>query len=1072
MNRIRYSMWIAAIFFALILSAMNVAPALADESAPPEPAPTEEAVDETESTTPEEEAVTPPADEETDSAVETESTSVAEVVEALPEDTTLVVVDENGEALPLASEEAAEAIELADPQWCPAGVTPGGAGCSPVFSSFNDVASTPAVDTLIEWLIANPQSKAGVIWIEKTYTGTGALEGAAVILDGSLYGTTANFALTINGGWNGGTLNTMDVNDPSEFNVPFRIINWVGAVTINNIVVNGASGVSVSALEVFTSGNITLNNVDAVNNTTQYGGAYLDNDSGTGNVAVNNSTFNNNTGVNGTGLEIRSNGTVTLNNVTANGNTEYGAYILNNTAATPKAVTVKGTNHFNYNGLDGLSVNTKGVITVSNVFAMGNVDGFGAYLDNCNYNNVTGFCGYSVANGVTIKGTNNFSNNGWDGLRVWSGGVISVSNITANGNGASIGRPMGSAAPNNFDAGGKGAFLHNWGSTTPKNIVVSGTNVFNSNMSAGLLALGWGSVTVNNITANNNGCDLVYEINDYYCAGAYLEGQMGVTQTGYGRFENNSEIGLRVSAVNKGAVTLNNLFADYNGETGVRIFTSSASPINVTINGINTFTNNGDEGLFIVANGVIKLSNLTANYNGLEGAYIDNTPATTSPKPVTLLGVNNFIGNDNGLVIYTDGIVALNNITASFNTFDGAYIDNSSALSALGVTIKGTSVFNGNSGGEGLEIYSNGAVILANISADFNSNGAYIYNEYDPSKPSNVTISGFNRFEANTYTGLSITSYGAVILSNLTANYNGSGISYYGVYVDNNNGTLARPVTLTGTNTMNGNNGGGLLVESLGAITLNNLTANYNFNGVGAFLDNNDVATISQPVTIKGYGVFNENSDIGLLVYTNGNVVFANITANNNNNGGAYIQAINNVTATTFANVTLTGVNTFNENNNLHGIYVATDGAITISNITANENSTYGAYLDNITNANSGPTGIKAVTLNGVNMFNNNIGDGLSIDASGNVTLTRVTANYNNDLSLGAPQSSGVYVNSSAGNIVFTCGSLNYNEGGGYSLTVAGVGKTITLKGVYAFGNGAPNTTSGTTTITRACPLP
>ncbi|MBL8100280.1 MAG: hypothetical protein JNK81_13945, partial [Anaerolineales bacterium] len=142
MNRIRYSMFIVVLTFMFVLSAFNVAPVFADESNPPEPAPTEEVTEVSEPVETQEEAK-PPAEGETDSAVESESPTVAEIIETLPADTTLVVVDENGEALPLASEEAAETIELADPRWCPVGVAPGGAGCSPVFASFNDPSATP-----------------------------------------------------------------------------------------------------------------------------------------------------------------------------------------------------------------------------------------------------------------------------------------------------------------------------------------------------------------------------------------------------------------------------------------------------------------------------------------------------------------------------------------------------------------------------------------------------------------------------------------------------------------------------------------------------------------------------------------------------------------------------------------------------------------------------------------------------------------------------------------------------------------------------------------------------------------
>ena len=49
---------------------------------------------------------------------------------AIPEGTDVVVLDENGNALPLASTEAAEIIATGDPMWCPDGVAPGGAGCT------------------------------------------------------------------------------------------------------------------------------------------------------------------------------------------------------------------------------------------------------------------------------------------------------------------------------------------------------------------------------------------------------------------------------------------------------------------------------------------------------------------------------------------------------------------------------------------------------------------------------------------------------------------------------------------------------------------------------------------------------------------------------------------------------------------------------------------------------------------------------------------------------------------------------------------------------------------------------
>ena len=50
----------------------------------------------------------------------------------LPEDIDLVVLNENGDAVPLASQEAVEILVLPDPQFCPTGFLPGAAECGSI----------------------------------------------------------------------------------------------------------------------------------------------------------------------------------------------------------------------------------------------------------------------------------------------------------------------------------------------------------------------------------------------------------------------------------------------------------------------------------------------------------------------------------------------------------------------------------------------------------------------------------------------------------------------------------------------------------------------------------------------------------------------------------------------------------------------------------------------------------------------------------------------------------------------------------------------------------------------------
>jgi putative surface-exposed virulence protein len=1104
---------------------MNAAPALADDGLPPaeetpsaeeaaedeappaeevagdEAPPAEEMTGETEPAAQEGEAL-PPA-EETDPASEEQAPPVESILEGLPEDTQLIVVGEDGETLPLASQEAAEVLAAADPQWCPVGVVPGSAACSGVKDSFN--GADPNTD-LIAWLLANQPNKAGVIWVEAGYVGTVGIEGGAIVLDGDDYTSMDNYALTVNGGWTG-TGMVMNPATPSTFNVPFAIVNWTGAVTLNNIVVTGASGGGV-ALEVATKGNITLTNVDVQNNTTDWGGAYLDNSSGAGNVIVNDSTFNGNTGALAIGLEINSKGIVTLKNVSAIGNSQEGAYIINSLAPTAKPVTLNGFNNFSLNGANGLTIYSRGAVTLSNITAIYNTGGSGAYVDN-----------FGLSANVLVKGVNNFSNNGWDGLRVWSGGVITINSVTANDNGTDVNRPGQTVI---YDAYGKGVFLYNAGALTPKGITITGTNNFNGNASTGLFVWASGAVKVNNITANDNGCDLAKE-NSPMCDGAEIRAGGAVTLTGYGTFLNNYDDGLEVHGL---LVTLTNLTASGNGYWGAGVFGGT-----VNLLGANIFNDNQADGLYIQADGVVTLNNITATYNGGDGVYVDNTLAASSkavmikggnifngnggsglrvysvgaittynvtamynsntgvvldncfwdglndcqaylPQPVAMNGINNTSENGwDGLYIVSRGAIKVSSLTANYNGEGGAYLDNWFYNALGGILQTGYGTFLGNNNYHGLTAYSTGAVTLANLTASGNAgNGVLIWNDFNPAKPANVLISGFNKFNENLNSGLEIYSYGAVTLNNLTANENGdAGILEvgHGVYIYNAGGTLPRPVTINGVNTFNGNYGDGLYVNSLSAIRVSKVTASSNAESGAVLFNRYDF--INAPITLVGYGIFNDNlNGDGLAAVSNGAILASNITANNNGFMGVYIDTYS-VTAVPVT-VTLLGVNTFN-NNWIHGLTVYSDGQITLNNLTANGNGSWGAFLDNVTQGN--PSAPRNILLNGTNTFiGNGIdggGGGLFFFATGSAFLTRVTAALNTDGVADSNYSQGIE-GYAFGNITLTCAALFFNEGIGYDLNAGGV---VSLKGVFSYANGTPDSAIGSSVlITRTCPLP
>ena len=176
--------------------------------------------------------------------------TVTEVVQQISADTDVVVVDETGEVVPLATQEAAEIIASSDPVWCPAGKKPGDAGCS---------SSLGSLSALVAGFVPTGN---GTIWIQNVPD-----TGSAVVIDGydnGNWSSAAGYRLTLQGGWNG-TFDSTGVitSTNSTFNVPISILYWDNNITVNNLNVQNVSG---TGLDIYTSGNVTVNNSNFVGN--------------------------------------------------------------------------------------------------------------------------------------------------------------------------------------------------------------------------------------------------------------------------------------------------------------------------------------------------------------------------------------------------------------------------------------------------------------------------------------------------------------------------------------------------------------------------------------------------------------------------------------------------------------------------------------------------------------------------------------------------------------------------------------------------------------------------------------
>ncbi|MCC7119128.1 MAG: hypothetical protein IT310_11425 [Anaerolineales bacterium] len=1096
MYRSRFSLFGIATLVALVFSALSVAPALADDAPPPivETAPVEP---------PPEEVATPtPAPEE------------PALIPALPEGTELVVADEQGEALPLATQEAAGTLAVIDPVWCPVGVAPknGASGCTTSYASLQGL-----VNDLMTGLAGVVPNKNGIIWIQQ---GADSSVGA-IVLDGSDpdLGAMETFALTLQGGWDG-VFGSSKVTGVSTISQSLLIDNWAGDVTLKDIIFSGITVGTTphnAALEISTTKNISLTNVDVAGNTGggTVNGAYLSNDDGlvAGDVVITNSTFTSNKN---DGLIVYSDGAITITNLVANSNGGSGALLDNIAATSAKAVTLSGkSNQVKFNGLDGLGVYSKGAVTINSITANNNIGGNGVYVDNSN--------GTAA---VKFTGTNIFHQNGFTGLAVFSDGSVSINNAAGNDNGA------------------YGLYVDNHTSTTPQAVTlsVSGGNPdtsFNNNINGNVYIFSNGAITIAGLdtSGSNNVTAGVYLQNDY--AGAVG----GVTLNGWGAgvFGNAGGDGLLVYS--KGAITISALYASGNGGVGAVLDnTLGIAPIKIT--GPVNVNNNGD-GLLVLSDGAVTLNNVSAEDNLNSGVVIDNSTAAT-PQSVTLTGTSRFNRNgSDGLNVLSLGAITLNNVEANDNAGYGARLDNClpiaplfttcAVVKAAAVTINGNNTFRGNDYG-GLWVDSKGNITVNNVNADENGhNGAALHNFF-PGSVGTVSVkntpSAYPSFSNNGWDGLFVLSNGAITVMDFDAYYNGQenfdnadagdpidDSSGYGVYLSSDTGNVS-----VGTNRKGWSNGlqnnflSGLMIFTDGTVTLNNIVASNNggyFNltgfdplihdGYGAYVDNSTAATPKAVTLLGTNNQFNGNAEEGLIVFTKGAIKVNDLSASDNDGTGiildnssapgavggvtvsAYLGADNNLQSgliiTSLGAITINVIDAWGSGNSLDGwvldnsfvgakggitltspnpdwafdfwgntgpgLIATSLGAIKISGLDAGGNGGAGAILSNAYTGSVGTVTLTAPKV-GENGFNGNVGSGLIISSNGAITAGNLSANNNG--SGGAILDNSFSGKTSPQNVTIT-GYGDFHNNGDNGLTVLTYGM-ISGSSLHASYNG------------------
>lgn len=356
--------------------------------------------------------ITEPAPSE--EPIATEKTPEAPILSLVPEDTSIVVLDEQGEPLALATQDAAEALVASDPVWCPASVsapTPGSNNCS---------ISYPSITALIDAMRIDPASfdENGTIFLEKPggqgFTTPLILDDSAGSLAGS-FSTLSAFNLTIQGGWNGNSPGTFSFHTnfgAQAGNEGYVLIGsatnpWAGDITLRRLHLSGIS-VANSVTIYTSSGDIVLSDVEVFQQTgTQYT-AYLESTSG--NITVGDTSFfdgNDSGGNRNRGFYAE---------------TGIGSISITGTGTSPTFQDARGTDPANYNG----ATLSAPVVTLTNVIAQDN-DGNGIEILNANVVTLNNVTSGLVPNGA---GSPYSEGNGLSGVLINGTGTTSV---TING---------------------------------------------------------------------------------------------------------------------------------------------------------------------------------------------------------------------------------------------------------------------------------------------------------------------------------------------------------------------------------------------------------------------------------------------------------------------------------------------------------------------------------------------------------------------------------------------------------------------------------------------------------------
>jgi hypothetical protein len=1055
---------IVLISFSVILFSLSfTSPVLADTETPPEATPQTEVsptpMDEVTPTTEVADPTVEPTVEATETAVVEPTTEPTETAETLTPEQALVEVlnendivltDENGDVIPLASEDASVLAEGADPYFIAGGIYYGyssGLTCNALVLPANCQTS-----------VANPVS-AAITAYTTTYVATAT---GAIFIDAGSYTEAASINVTSGS----------------------NLTGLIGAGSATTTITFTSGNLSIAnTIKGFTLQGLTINgNIDST-----AGNALVDFSNNTGALAITDVVFRN-TNTEGDGLEVTGQtGAVTVKTSSSNNNGDEGAKIT-----ASGAVTITASSFDKSNGGNNLTVtSTAGAITLNGVSASNNNAGSGAVLSaktgvkitNSTFsNNLSGAGLVFVENsaGPIVLDSVFANNNANENIYVYrTDGAVTMTNVEAKASTTAYGIYI-----DNCDSSGTICQSPVAGAITLTNVDASGNRMTN------IYVVGSGAITMTGITANDSNVGMDLAVDNHYAK--------AVSPVTLSTVQANSASSQGVHITSRGAVTLNAITAGGAGSYGISVDNTSGTGAVTILKtlGRTTVSGNGDKGIVINSAGSVTIAGLDAVMNHNYGAQITTTIGTGNVSITDSTFSSQTVWLAHGLEVSSKGAITLTNVQAVSNNGYGVTLYNNGSATPKPITLTNCTFMSNN---DGNGIYSKGNITLTSVTAADNNTSTHIINGMDLSNTwgtGTVTVTKSSSDGSNV--GFTIFSNGSVLLDTVSA----SGNDTYGVLINNSTSTIPTVTVTIKKGLFDSNGAEGLNVLSLGLITVNSTSASDNnvAGSYGATLDNSTGTggvTMTGTATAKNY--FDGNNTHGLSILTNGvvnlnyldvqgnggigvNIVdngtgaitIANINASGNGHSGLFVDGKGAITVTNpvisgntdalvgvsldnrdgTGGVTLQGTSStvlgyFNANTDgLSGtnVVIDTNGAVTVKYISISASHDQGL---NINNASAGPTPSGApVTLTGVTVTGTTFGPGFEVGSTGLVTMTGVTVSGNSGMGLIISNSSTLNRN-----VVLTNITANGNGGDGISVTSTG--------SVLVYGATANASTSG-----------